>query len=114
MPKFSDRNYAVFRTRLAALVASHGYTLKALSEDIGITDVTLSRYMTGHRTPDLPYIIKIAEFFGVSIDWLIGFSGERYDAIPEDIQELIHLYSMASNDDRLVVRAVLQKYKEAK
>lgn len=114
MPKFDDRNYTVFRTRLAALIESHGYSLKGLSPEIGITDVTLSRYMTGSRTPELPYIIRIAEFFGVSVDWLIGFNGERYDVIPEDIQELIHLYSLASKDDRLVVKAVLQKYKEVK
>lgn len=74
---------------------------------------TLSRYLAGKRTPDLPYVVKISEYFNISIDWLLGLNGEKFDVMPPEIQEVALLYSVATKDDRRVVQAVLGKYKEA-
>ena len=114
MPLYDDGDYSIFRTRISALFASSGYTLKSLSDKLGITDATLSRYTTGNHVPDMRYIIRIADFFGVSIDWLIGFHTESTDVIPKEMRELVDLYSRASKDDRAVINAVLQKYREEK
>lgn len=48
-----------------------------LAESIGITHATLSRYISGDREPKLQNICMIADYFGVSVDWLCGRSEFR-------------------------------------
>ena len=104
-------DYTVFQERLKALMDSRGYGIKALADKMNITSATLSRYLSGNRSPDLVYVVKLAEFFGVSIDWILGINDDRYETIPADIQELSKLYCLATDDDRSVIQAVLKKYK---
>lgn len=107
-------DYSIFQTRLKQLMDSRGLNNKSLADDVNITTAALSRYLTGHRTPDLKYVVKLAEYFGVSVDWLIGINDDRYEVLPQDIQEIAYLYSLADSDDRKVVQAVLNKYKRIK
>ena len=43
-----------------------------LAEKTGIDQRTISNYETGKTTPDSFALIKLADFFGVSIDYLVG------------------------------------------
>ena len=43
---------------------------------------TIHRYLSGGRTPDLRNLMRLADFFDVSLDWLLGLSGERYNVMP--------------------------------
>lgn len=64
----------------------------------GIDQKTLSNYETGKTNPDSYSIIKLADFFGVSADYLLGYSGlnirssadiaEMLEKIESDIREL--------------------------
>lgn len=103
-------NYEIFRENLKSLMASRGYSAKSLAEELDIVPSTVSRYLTGVRQPDLPYVIKIAELFNVSIDWLLGNCGEKLNVLPAEHQRLIHLYSIATPDDRNVINVILSKY----
>lgn len=57
-----------------------------VAEVTGIDQKTLSNYETGKTNPDSYALIRLADFFGVSIDYLVG----RCDTvIPEnDRQEI--------------------------
>lgn len=105
-------DYTIFRERLRQLVNGSGKNLQALAAELGMSTPTLSRYLTGSRTPDLPYVVKISQHFNISIDWLLGLNGEKFEVMPPEIQEVATLYSVATQDDRRVVQAVLKKYKE--
>ena len=48
-----------------------------LAEKTGIDQRTISNYETGKTLPDSDALIKLADFFGVSIDYLVG--RVRYD-----------------------------------
>ena len=48
-------------------------TQRELAEKIGVTEVTLSRYITGKRTPKGPLIVKIAKALDVPVEDLIDF-----------------------------------------
>lgn len=48
-----------------------------LSKRVGITNVTISRYLNGQRKPQIDIIAKIAEILGTSIDYLLGFSNSK-------------------------------------
>ena len=43
----------------------------------GIDQRTLSNYETGKTNPDSYALIRLADFFGVSIDYLVGRTGGR-------------------------------------
>ena len=43
-----------------------------LAEAVGIDQRTISNYETGKSNPDSDALIKFADFFGVSIDYLVG------------------------------------------
>ncbi len=104
-------DYTAFRHNLRQLIQSRGKSVKCFSMDINITEATISRYLSGSRTPDLPYVVKIAEYFGVSVDWLLGLSGDKFEVMPPHLQEVLTLYSRANQYDRNVVQVVLAKYR---
>lgn len=61
----------------------------------GIDQKTISNYETGKTNPDSFAIIKLAEFFGVSTDYLLGVEKANSDLVsdaekkPEDIKKRV-------------------------
>ena len=43
-----------------------------LAIELNTTQNTISRYETGEREPGIAELIKIADYFHVSVDYLIG------------------------------------------
>lgn len=54
----------------------------------GIDQKTLSNYETGKTNPDSDILIRLADFFGVSIDYLVGRDTPRTLTQDELVQEL--------------------------
>ena len=69
-----------------------------LAEMVGIDQRTISNYETGKSNPDSNALIKLADFFNVSIDYLVGrVSSDFYasyekkkfiDKIQQSLEEL--------------------------
>ena len=57
---------------LKHLIAQSGRTQKDIAAELGISQQRFNSYVTGIREPDLDLLIKIADFFGVSLDYLLG------------------------------------------
>ena len=57
--------------RLKTALAIRNMTQKELSQKIGITDVTMSRYCKNERKPTSDVIIKICKTLNISADWLM-------------------------------------------
>ncbi|MGJ0846552.1 helix-turn-helix domain-containing protein [Tissierella praeacuta] len=60
--------------RIKELIEENKINQKELADRIGVSEVTISRYMTGERKPSLDAIILIANYFDVSLDYLVGIS----------------------------------------
>ena len=66
-----------------------------LAKTLGIKQNTLSNYENGITQPDLNLIIKISDFFGCSIDYLLGHQtknliySETLTPIQQKLMELI-------------------------
>lgn len=58
--------------KLKELRNEKNLTLNKLSEKINISPQVLSRYERGDREPDIKTLITLSDFFGVSVDYLIG------------------------------------------
>ena len=65
-----------FGKRLKQLRKRKGLTAEQLGERIGVARTTIFGYETGARLPDLFTTKKLAEFFDVSVDYLIGLQLE--------------------------------------
>ena len=78
-------------------------TQEDLAKVLGITRDSISLWEIGKRIPDTQYIIKLADFFGVSTDYLLGRSDDfgnivlpanspTVPALSDDEAELVALY----------------------
>lgn len=105
-------DFSKFRANLTALIEARGLAVVDLGTETNMAPTTIHRYLSGGRTPDLPNLIRLADFFDVSLDWLLGLSGERYNVMPQEIQDVADLYEVASPEDRRVIQAVLNKYRK--
>ncbi|NLJ94040.1 MAG: helix-turn-helix transcriptional regulator [Clostridiaceae bacterium] len=62
----------IFGMRLKALRVQKNLSQKELSDDLEIGRPTITQYETGSKNPSLKMVIKIADYFDVSVDYLIG------------------------------------------
>lgn len=60
--------------RLKELCESKGLTQKEVAEIIGYSETSYARYENGKREPDISTLCKLAEYFNVTVDYLIGRS----------------------------------------
>ena len=58
--------------RLKELRKKKGLSQLRLATELNTTQNTVSRYETGEREPGIDELIKIADYFNVSVDYLIG------------------------------------------
>lgn len=56
-----------------------GLYQKELAAHLKVSTGTISNYEKGHHAPDLETLCRIADFFGVTTDYLLGRTGYRYD-----------------------------------
>lgn len=57
--------------RLKNIRKSKGISQLKLALDLNTSQNTISRYETGQREPSINDLIKIADYFNVSIDYLL-------------------------------------------
>lgn len=58
--------------RLKELRKKKGITQLRLATELNTTQNTISRYETGEHEPGIAELIKLADYFNVSVDYLIG------------------------------------------
>lgn len=63
--------------RLLALRQERDLSQKNLVKEMGFALNTYVRYERGERVPDADVLVRIADFYGVTLDYLVGRSEER-------------------------------------
>ena len=61
----------VMKTKLKALRKERGLTQIALQMKTGIEQALLSKFENGERVPPTDTLIRLADFYGVSIDYIL-------------------------------------------
>lgn len=64
----------IFATRLRALMKSAKATQQDVAAAVGTTRQAISQYADGSVQPNIEKLYKIAEYFNVSADYLLGFA----------------------------------------
>lgn len=105
--------------QIKAECIKNGITIKKLEEETGISINTIGKWDTNR--PSIDRVIKVADYFGVSIDYLCSRSEDSdvaYASKPSDIElsadekHIIELFRKASFSDRTRVCSILVDYEE--
>ena len=92
--------------RIKDLLAENNISGAKMSRDLGFSNAVFSQWNTGKQVPSTKYIQKIADYFGVSVDYLIGKTDKKdnsdaertkIDLSPKQ-QELLELMNALPDD----------------
>ena len=83
-----------FSDRLTAQRKRKGVSQKQAAADLGISQALLSHYENGIREPGLSFLVKAADYYNVSCDYLLGHAANvlqlnqavDFEDLPEDAQ----------------------------
>lgn len=65
-----------FVERFSELRAIRNMSYSAIAENIGVSLRAMKYYGSGERQPTLPVLLALADFFDVSLDYLVGRSDD--------------------------------------
>ena len=74
---------AGFADRLAELMAEHALTTVSLGAALGVSDETVRRWRQGERSILLPQLVRLADYFHCSFDFLAGRTETYLDYRPQ-------------------------------
>ncbi|MGN4425212.1 helix-turn-helix domain-containing protein [Bacillus cereus group sp. MYBK30-1] len=97
---------------IAAKRKEKGITQEELAAYIGITKASVSKWETGQSYPDITFLPKLASYFNISVDELIGYAPQMTQ---EDIKNLYHRLAQAFSEkpfDEVMMecREMIKKY----
>lgn len=78
---------SVFQDRLKKLRLARGLSQAQLAEDLGLPQKTYCNYERNEREPSSNTLIKIAAYFGVSLDYLLDYHCDNNEKVPPIIDE---------------------------
>ena len=58
--------------QLRSIRTKKGYTQQQIAQALGIRQTVYSRYETGENEMPMHHYIALADFYGVSLDYLVG------------------------------------------
>ncbi len=70
--------------RLKKVRKKENLTQKTIADFLGVTQNTYSQYENGVRNIDIPTLKKLAEYFNVTVDYLIGFDHVKCETEDDD------------------------------
>lgn len=121
----------MFLQRLSELIASKKITKKKMLSDLGINKNACVDWERRHNIPSGDILVKIADYFNVSVDYLLGRTDVQematVDECPTDVKEfprsgadafsiseaeyeIVLAYRKASADDRGIIDNIVGRY----
>jgi transcriptional regulator with XRE-family HTH domain len=105
-----NKTAEIFISRLGKMIKEKGLTQRELASKVGVTEVSMSRYIKGERVPSGPIVVNIAKELGISVDYLVGTSSMKKrqtnaDRIrnmsDEELAEFLAVHDLALNGNDL-------------
>ena len=100
---------------LKKLRTEAGITQTQIADDLGILQNTYSNYENNKYEPDIPTLLKIADYFDISMDYLCNrkYSG-KIGYIPKDKVDLVAQVIMLNDSQSKQVEAFVKGLKAKK
>ena len=91
------------------LLDMNGVKSADVARATGISNMTFSDWKKGKSTPKMDKIEKIAKYFGVTTDYMMGKKSEIPSAsMADEHLELIKLYSSLSEADQKAIMQIMR------
>ena len=94
--------------RVNELRKQFGKTMKELSAETGIAYPTLSGYKQGIRTPKKKNAQILADYFGVSVPYLLGLD-DNPPALNDSLEKIMVIHEVLDAGDNILVAQELLK-----
>lgn len=104
--------------KLVELRTERGVTQEDVAQSLSISNKTISKWENGASMPDLPMLIELSKYYGVTTDTLLGLSNDQKQGTKEEVctmfDGLDHKESVlkAFEIERLLVPALFRKVSE--
>lgn len=69
---------SIFNDRLRAFRKQTRFNQRDMAQELGLTHRSYRRYESGESEPTLSVLIKLADYFQVSLDYLAGRTDEKF------------------------------------
>lgn len=73
---------------LKALREEYGISQQRLADAIFVTQPSINKYENHDTVPELEVLKSIADYFDTTIDYIVGYSDQRYRPEKMDLQRL--------------------------
>ena len=77
--KFEENK--MFAERLSLLMEEKNVSSRVLAEQVGVSHSALCYYIRLERDPSITIVKRLADFFEVSVDWIVGNGDVRIKKI---------------------------------
>ena len=94
----------MFPSRLRELRREYGYKMREVAEILGVSVPTVSAYELGTRAPLLPGLVKLAQLYHCSTDYLLGLDDKEPEVSDVSIKISV-LKQRLSELEQTVVRS---------
>ena len=88
----------------------------ARAESVGTSQRNIGRWENGENEPTYSQLVKLADYFGVTIDYLVGREDdfgvvkiENLSQISNDEKDLIRVYKSLSQEDKQKVLSMVKE-----
>lgn len=81
---------------------SRDLTMKQFGKMMGVSESAISLYENNKAQPDINMMCKMADYFGVSIDFLLGYKTEETKEETMDDKLVYDILSLTSEEKMLV------------
>ena len=102
---------------LKKLREEKGISQKQLADVVSVSQQSINKYENHNVQPDLQTLIRFADFFHVSVDYLIGYSDipARLDSMDEETEtedeaRTLTLYRQLTPQEKHSIKLILQNY----
>ncbi|AEI45229.1 helix-turn-helix domain-containing protein [Paenibacillus mucilaginosus] len=86
--------------KIALLREKHGLTQEDLSRKLEISRASLSHYEKNRREPDYETIVRIADHFKVSMDYLMGRTEDPHSVLDPEVRDFVD--SLELSDEKII------------
>ena len=88
----------IFATQLKQLRKKRGIPQSALAKVLHVSRSCVANYEKGDRQPDIEVVRKLADYFGVTIDFLYGHTVVQQIVMQETLQTKLDITALAPED----------------
>lgn len=109
---YNFNKVVVNMNRIRDLRSARGMQQADLAKELSVSRVSISRYETGERDPDIETILRLCDIFGCTSDYLLGRSPVPSPDLDPQEEAMILAWRRATPEIRAIVETALAPYRE--